>query len=112
MKIRTSFVANSSSSSFVVSKSVLTPEQIEKIKNYYAIAKELNNSITAWIEKYKGPDTFVSEDTPWFGYLCDSWRITETDDKIEGFCVINNFNFHSYLDFIGVDTRKVTFKED
>jgi hypothetical protein len=34
MKIRNGFVSNSSSSSFVINKAQLTPEQIEKILNY------------------------------------------------------------------------------
>ena len=42
MKIRTDFVTNSSSSSFVISKKVLDAEQLEAIINHRQFAEEHN----------------------------------------------------------------------
>jgi acyl carrier protein phosphodiesterase len=117
MKTRTSFVANSSSSSFVISKSDLTPEQIEKIKNYYEIAKELCDARDNWIAKY-GSEEVLRENLnqcviehPYFDYLDKSWQITETDSLINGYTCIDNFDFEAYLAFIGVDLNKAKFTE-
>ena len=37
MKIRNGFVSNSSSSSFIINKENLTPNQIERIKNHIEV---------------------------------------------------------------------------
>jgi len=79
MKIRIGFVSNSSSSSFVLRKKYLTPEQIEKIKNHSAEGKKMG--MECW-------------DSP--------WDITEEEDIIRGYVSMNNFDMYDFLCRIGV----------
>ena len=71
MKIRCGFVSNSSSSSFVIKKHYLSQQQIDGIKNHATCGIEYADQ--------------------------DYWEITETEDEIQGFTIINNFNLHSYM---------------
>lgn len=90
MKIRRGFVTNSSSSSFTIAKSNLTVEQIEKIKSHIKVASELNM-------RYVDP--------------FDSWDISETDDKITGFTIMDNFNMYLFLKLIGIDDSDVEWED-
>lgn len=81
MKIRTGFVSNSSSSSFVIRKSYLTVEQIEKIKNHLEVAEKNNN--------------------------CYRWTIIDNPDLIHGYTVMDNFDMQEFLELIGVDMEHV-----
>jgi hypothetical protein len=77
MKIRSGFVSNSSSSSFIISKHFLSPYQIEQI---YAHTRFAGN---------------------------DAWIITETGTEIRGETSMDNFNMAEYLIRINVDMRFV-----
>ena len=90
MKIRSGFVTNSSSSSFMIAKKNLTLDQIEKIKSHIKVASELNM-------EYVDP--------------LDSWDISETDDKITGFTIMDNFNMYLFLKLIGVDDNDVEWED-
>lgn len=92
MKLRTSFVTNSSSSSFTIAKSNLTADQIEKIKNHIKVAKELEMDSSYYDE--------------W-----DRWSITETDQSIRGFTIMDNFNMSKFLRLIGVDGEDVEWED-
>jgi len=93
MKTRYGFVSNSSSSSFVIVKRNLSPEQIEKIKNHAKCG-------------IKYADT-------------DPWKIIETEDLIKGSTTMNNFNIYSYMhtklgisrDYIDIDDCEIDWKE-
>ena len=84
MKIRTSFVSNSSSASFIIKKCNLTEEQIDYIKNHgeHAI--------------YFGVD-----------YDGDRWSIHETKDEIKGYTSMTNFCIGDFLDAIGVKRKYI-----
>jgi len=87
MKIRTGFVSNSSSSSFVIETKYLTDLQIFMIKHHIKFAK------------------VFSEINPELQFDCgdlDGWGITEKDGVLSGFTVMDNFSMRGFLQQIGV----------
>lgn len=88
MKLRIGFVTNSSSSSFTIAKSDLTDDQIEKIKNYFEVAKEVGmNDFDDW------------------------WDINETNFNINGFTCMDNGDMLKFLRLIGVDRDNIEWED-
>lgn len=88
MKLRIGFVTNSSSSSFTIAKSDLTDDQIEKIKNYFEVAKEVGmNDFDDW------------------------WDINETNFKISGFTCMDNGDMNKFLRLIGINRDIVEWED-
>ena len=76
MKTRNGFVSNSSSSSFIVSKSKLTDEEVLKIMAYDAYSQKCDED----------------------GNYKDSWSFNSNGDKLTGWTPMDNGDFG---DFVG-----------
>ena len=81
MKIRTGFVSNSSSASFVIKKDNLTEEQVKKILDYMKFEDK------------------------------DGWDITETTNTIRGWTIIDNGDMDEYLEEIGIDWKEIEWED-
>ncbi len=96
MKIRQGFVSNSSSSSFIINKENLTPQQIKMIFNH--------------IELDESQDTKCGCYDEGFANLNFPWIIEETELYIKGDVHMNNFNMGKFLKIIGVDPDNITWE--
>lgn len=99
MKIRSGFVSNSSSSSFIISKKHLTKEQIWAIKNHGKVGK--------WFEVLINEEDERDDDEYLDQYCDDEWRIEEKEDTIEGYTVMDNFNMGWFLREIGAEYAEI-----
>ena len=90
MKIRTGYVSNSSSSSFVIPTAALSPIQKFLIKNHKMVV-----------------DKMIAEgdvDPESFGYWgeYDEWTITDDGYNLHCRTTMNNFNLRIFAEMIGV----------
>jgi len=92
MKVRIGFVSNSSSSSFVISKAVLTREQIDAIKNHIGYAQEYFPQIE-WADK----DQY--------------WEVDETDREMRMHTGMDNFDMHEFLLALGIEEYDIKYKD-
>lgn len=89
MKIKTDFVTNSSSASFVIEKKNLTKIQIYNIHHHSDLAQYY--------------DPFIE--------VLDPWNIKETESTIEGDTMMDNFNILQFLLGIGIDKKNINYME-
>jgi len=88
MKLKTDFVTNSSSSSFVIATEHLTKEQIAMIHDHIE---------TALIIESKDKDIDFG-----FPNRGDAWTISEANGEISGSTIMDNFDMMGFLQYIGV----------
>lgn len=88
MKIRTDFVTNSSSSSFLICKKSLSEDQIEAIRHHSELGKLLGMDYPECI-----------------------WDIRENDMFIVGDTAMDNFCMFDFLEEIGVPDSEVSWSE-
>lgn len=87
MKIRSGFISNSSSSSFVIDKRDLTEDQIEEI---------LNNDFS---DQQFGKDTG------------DDWYISDAGNTVRGYVSMDNYSMSDFFDKIGVPRDVIEWDE-
>ena len=104
MKIRSGFVSNSSSSSFVILKKSLTTKQkvmilnIEDTIEKFIKMDEKNNYKDDLLNKFSYYDTYP-------------WTIIEYDDYIFGVTSMDNFSMGDFFDYINVKNDYIKWGE-
>lgn len=105
MKIRATFVSNSSSSSFVIDTTKITKEQFDKIVNHIKHAKYIVENVET--EKDEWGSTFFS--------CCDEgneWNVTVHEDNMLMLDTsMDNFDMKKYLKYIKAD-EAIIFEDD
>ena len=101
MKLKSDFVTNSSSSSFVIKKKHLTKKQIMMIHDHMEIGKMLADYLDK--KMYYGPFS-VS--------MTDQWSIEEYSYQIEFDVFMDNFDMWWFLKEIGVKNEHIPPREN
>ena len=99
MKIRDGFVSNSSSSSFIISKDVLSPLQIRQIENHIEVC---NNKEVDFLCSYAAEDNVLWDKG-------EAWEISSLGDSVKGRVTMDNFDMEHFLNLIGIKPENIKF---
>lgn len=102
MKIRTDFVTNSSSSSFIIRRSELTDEQIKQIFSHIAITKKWDECVQENHRLYLAMGLDCPCEKHWYADPCDEWSVKDDGCVISGNTMMDNFDMRAFLTEIGV----------
>jgi hypothetical protein len=94
MKIKPTFVTNSSSASFTILKSNLTDLQIQLIYEHIEIAYLV---LPSGKNDHDNISVHYINNTQYGNRTADAWQIEETKDEIKGWTSMDNFDIHWYL---------------
>ena len=118
MKIRSGFVSNSSSSSFIIKKENLSEAQIGCIFNHTYVMrceklKMYNDEVCSKCDlrikcELKSKDSSQETEYGWG----DKWNIEDNNGNIEGTTFMDNFDMSLFLKNIGVKGEHVKWSSD
>lgn len=106
MKIRTGFVSNSSSSSFVLSKICLSQEQIQAVLNTQQYIED------HFIIDEVSSNCFIQKETGQmynFGDPYQRWITTEYENVIQGSTYMDNFDMCSFFEYLRIPEKTYKF---
>lgn len=101
MKLKTDFITNSSSTSFIIDKKHLTKKQIMMIHDHIELGKILEDhmGMRSYFGKY--PLT-----------IFDEWKIEEYSDQLKFDTIMDNFDMWWFLKEIGVKDEHIPPREN
>ena len=105
MKIRSGFVSNSSSSSFIVKKDDLSSVQLYAIRNHREFSNLVYKTLEELLDRLKRDCELNMCD------LSDVWAIAETEKEICCSTNMDNFDLYHFLRLIGVDDSDISEKK-
>lgn len=90
MKIRSDFVTNSSSSSFIIAKKYLDEDQINAIRNHQDLARKIGMLLPL---EHTG------------------WNIDENEDFIAGYARMDSFSMNTFLNVVDIHDEDILWGE-
>lgn len=106
MKVRLGFVSNSSSSSFILDKTKLTPEQLESI---YHHAEQAMARFGSAHPEAPASDGFKSTEIADYNLgWADPWHVKEVDNLLVVWTIMDNFGMGRWLEIIGAEAAIVS----
>jgi hypothetical protein len=103
MKLRMGFVSNSSSASFGVLLTALTPEQLAQALDYHSTVLAMSDPVPAG--KYVHERRWKSDQRQ--TWLDGGWTVRVIGPELMGCTDVDNFDFKDFLIRIGVPVEKI-----